>query len=143
MPHMLKTASVITNTTAFVLILGLQPRTAAACSWLGNPIKSSLPANGSEGVPIDVAPIIRGYWEAETLIWETEAGAAVPFDLVSGASASFTEGQTAELVPRELLLPNTTYVIRASFQHAAPANLASQERVVFTTGDAAAETGEL
>jgi hypothetical protein len=109
------------------------PSSALACTWLAKTFTSSLPANGAQGVPIDVAPVIRGSWEPESVVWEAEDGTRVPFDLVSGPSQQFV-GRIAELVPRETLRPMARYFIRANVL------LGSMpESIEFTTGDASAD----
>lgn len=129
------------NTKAIFLIslAGLMtaalPGSASACSWLGQAIKSSLPASGASDVPIDVAPIIRGHGDPNVLRWETQEGEPIEFDVKVGPSADFTEGTAAELVPRGVLRPNTTYVIRAPASEFG----SEEQRVVFTTGVATAD----
>jgi hypothetical protein len=108
---------------------------AHACSWVGSAIASSLPEAGASDVPTDVAPIIRGYWQRETVVWETLEGDPVEFDLVSGPSARFMHGEAAELRPRAALAPLTRYVIRAKSLFVEPG---SEDRVEFMTGAQAA-----
>lgn len=114
-------------------LLGLlsAPSSALACTALARTFVSSLPVSGSQGVPLDVAPVVRGHWEPDSLVWEAEDGARVPFDLISGPQQQFV-GRIAELVPREPLRPNARYFIRARL-------FGMQESIVFTTGDAMAE----
>jgi len=115
------------------LIAGAVPAPASACSWLAEAIKSSLPTSGASDVPIDVAPIIRGHGDPNSLRWETRAGEPVPFDVKLGPSADFTEETTAELVPRGPLRPNTAYVIHARLASEFRSE-EGEERLEFTTG---------
>lgn len=130
------------NVVFLVSMAGLMtaavPAPATACSWLAEAIKSSLPASGASDVPIDVAPIIRGHGDPTLLRWETQAGEPVEFDVRVGQSASFTEGTTAELVPRAQLRPNTAYVVHARLT---PDYGSEEERLEFTTGVATADAG--
>jgi hypothetical protein len=125
---------------SLALITSWMPAHAHACSWLARAISSSLPASGAVDVPLDVAPVIRGHGQPGALVWETLDGIKVEFDWVDlGRSASFTEGNALELVPRTHLQPHATYVIRARLDGAG----ALEERITFTTGQTVADNGAL
>jgi hypothetical protein len=134
------------RTTAIWAVLGMLlaflPRTAHACSWPGSAITSSLPHPGDVEVATDVAPIIRGYWEKNSVKWEAEDGTPVEFDLTSHAGVSMMEGEVAELVPRTPLQPNTRYVIRALPMGGGNLD-PDTERLEFKTGSEPASTERL
>jgi hypothetical protein len=117
--------------TLFILAGVAVTPPAHACSWAGVAIASSLPEAGATDVPTDIAPIIRGYWQRDSVVWETLDGDPVAFDLISGPSAAFTHGEAAELTPRAPLEPHTRYLIRAKSPHVEPG---PDERLEFTTG---------
>lgn len=124
------------------LLLALTPRSALACSWAGGAILSSLPHPGDLDVPIDVAPIIRGYWDQSSVKWEAEDGTPVEFNLTRHVGASATGGEVAELVPVTPLQPNTRYVVSA--WPMGGGNLDPDlSRLEFKTGSASADSDSL
>jgi hypothetical protein len=103
---------------------------ASACSCAALAIGRATPADGSTHVPIDVAPLIEGYFDPTTVTWEKADGTPVEFELSHGLGHQGCQGSVGELVAKAPLEPNTTYVIRANGLDTVGYD------TVFVTGDA-------
>jgi MYXO-CTERM domain-containing protein len=94
---------------AFVPLL--VPVRAHACTCAGTLDILGL-SDGAVDVPIDIAPLLRGAFDASQVRLQSQAGVAVPIAVRGGgAGTAACSGQIAELTPQEPLAPNTAYVI--------------------------------
>ncbi|MET0390856.1 MAG: Ig-like domain-containing protein, partial [Polyangiales bacterium] len=87
------------------------PTGVRACSCTVEPIYHSQPAKGARNVPVDVAPVIEGPFDAATVTLEDEHGVKPSFTLSLGPRVGCIGGW-AELVPWQPLAANTRYTIR-------------------------------
>jgi hypothetical protein len=94
-------------------LAALAPARAHACSCAPEPILSSRPVDGATAVPIDIAPLIVGPFDPDTVTFEREDGTPVAFELRVGKAEDLCSGSNGELVPSAALEPDTVYVIRA------------------------------
>jgi uncharacterized protein (TIGR03382 family) len=115
-----------------VLWVSSSPSRAHACSCVAEAIGRSEPADGAVDVPIDIAPVVHGWLDPTTIVFEREDGTPVEFALRTGPGLNPCEGVTGELVPESPLAANSRYVIRAS----PPVEDEGSSEVWFTTGEA-------
>lgn len=94
-------------------MLGALPSRSRACTCVPDAILASEPADGARDVPIDVAPIIEGPFEPDSVTLAEEDGAAVVFELNTSPGTTSCTGGNAELRLAADLEPDTTYVLRA------------------------------
>jgi MYXO-CTERM domain-containing protein len=109
---------------ALTLSFAVGLASARACTCVPS-LTSSL--SGAVDVPLDVAPILRGYVSGP-IQWTAQDGSEVAFDERSGAAPRQCPGPDRELRPRALLAPNTAYSIRAKL------NNDDDAEITFTTG---------
>ena len=98
---------------ALLALLMTPPTPADACSCAPNAIWQSTPGDGATDVPIDIAPVIQGYFEGKTLSLTSEAGTDIAFELTVGGETGACTGHSGELKLEAPLEPNTRYVLRA------------------------------
>jgi hypothetical protein len=89
------------------------PADARACSCLGTAIARSDPFDGAQDVAINRALVIEGYLDPASIRLENESGERVDVQVNHGPTPG-CPGAWAELVPRQALDTNATYVIRAA-----------------------------
>jgi hypothetical protein len=108
------------------------PARVHACSCEARAIARSEPDDGAIGVPVDIAPILGGWFDPQTVTFEHEDGSPVAFDLRTGVGLDLCDRLTGELVPATALAANSRYLIRASTPE--PEEGGSTE-ISFTTGE--------
>jgi hypothetical protein len=107
------------------------PARVHACSCDARPIARSEPGDGAIGVTVDIAPILGGWFDPQTVAFEHEDGTPVAFDLRTGVGLDLCDRLTGELVPATALAANSRYLIRAS---APEQGEGGSTEVSFTTG---------
>ena len=111
------------------------PAQVWACSCNPEPLYSTIPKTGAAGVPLDIAPVLEGPFDASSLSFADESGKAVEFTLALGPQVGCMGGW-AEVLPKQRLAPNTRYTLKVSALY--PESLSRDHRVAslsFTTGD--------
>jgi len=109
--HVSRLANVAAPTV--VAILMAPPSPVHACTCAPNAIWESTPGDGDTDVPIDIAPVIQGYFEGKTVSLASEAGINVVFELTVGGATGACTGRNGELKLEAPLEPNMRYLLRA------------------------------
>ena len=105
----------VTAGLAILAALAAAPRTTHACSCASRVqlrTTTGQPEGGVEDVPRNVAPILTGNFDADSVEWTTEAGVPVAFTSRRGLQFAACGGYLMELVPTLPLAAATTYVVR-------------------------------
>lgn len=106
------------------------PADARACSCSPFAITSSTPARGALDVPLNAAFELLGAFDATTISLRDPQGQSVAVTVNAGPLPG-CPGTSAQVVAQQPLLPNTTYVLRATSRYASDPEY---ETVTFTTG---------
>jgi hypothetical protein len=132
--------SVATLGAAGLILVSAAP--ARACTCAAAAIFESDPVAGATGVPLDVVPIIHGWFRPESVEIVSEAGDSVPVEVTSPVPGlGGCAGQSTEVRPLAPLAANTSYVVRARSLY--EPDSAPPSAVEFRTGDTPLEDREL
>lgn len=93
------------------LAMVLDAASARACECVATPIYRSDPVEGATDVALNQALMIEGVFAPASVKLLDDRGQAVPFELNAGPWPG-CPGTSADVLPREPLKPNASYVLR-------------------------------
>lgn len=116
---------------------------AHACSCLDGVIVRADPEDGADAVPLNIAPVLRGYVDLDSISLEDEHGAKIAVDVDAGPAGS-CNSVVVTLRPKRELAANTRYTIHAEPSSALEGYTPQGRRAItFTTSGALLPDPEL